>query len=107
MKKIEVTFATVLLVFLVGCATRLPGFPGARLVGGGLNIKWEAPAKGTAYLVERKSGKIIETRTLAAREAFTFDATDREDQERVKVQFGNAVPPDGDFKLYFVPSPYL
>ena len=95
----------ILTVFMLGGGCASPGgIRGGRLVGGGLSINWQAPEKGTAYLMERKSGKIIETRTLAAREAFTFDVTDEDDQERVKTLFGNVIPADGDFKLYFVPS---
>lgn len=60
-----------------GCRTSPPlqadGLPGEQyLVGGGMMIDWEAPTAGTAYLVEKASGKIIETRSLGQGDSYTF-----------------------------------
>ena len=52
-------------------ATGLPGH--LEVVGGGLTINWKAPTAGTAYLVEKTSGKIIETESLDEGEAFEFE----------------------------------
>lgn len=42
------------------------------LVGGGMMIDWEAPAAGTAFLVEKTTGKIVETRSLEKGDRFSF-----------------------------------
>lgn len=99
----------VLLAVLVfaGCRTtrhlQAGGMPGDEyLVGGGLMIEWEAPTDGTAYLVEKETGKIIETRSLAEGETYSFSvSTGVQAQEFEKVlgiDFGQA-----RFLLYFKP----
>jgi hypothetical protein len=45
---------------------------GLQAVGGGFMIDWDAPMKGTVYLVERTSGKVIETRSLDEGESYDF-----------------------------------
>jgi len=91
-----------------GCSTkslhldsRLPDQP--RLVGGGFLIEWKAPEPGTAYLVEKQTGKIVETRTLAADEVFSFAATSvvqaDEFEQILGIRFDQA-----QFLLYFQPA---
>ncbi|MCU0915376.1 MAG: hypothetical protein MUC88_12545 [Planctomycetes bacterium] len=91
-----------------GCTTRslhldsrLPDQP--RLVGGGVIIEWKAPEPGTAFLVEKQTGKIVETRTLAADEVFSFAATSvvqaDEFEQILGIRFDQA-----QFLLYFQPA---
>jgi hypothetical protein len=42
------------------------------LVGGGLNIEWRAPEAGTVFLVEKKTGKLVETHSLEEGDVFSF-----------------------------------
>jgi hypothetical protein len=50
------------------------GLPsGLETVGGGPQINWKAPTDGTVYLVEKTSGKIIETQSLDKGEVFEFE----------------------------------
>ncbi|MBM4026636.1 MAG: hypothetical protein FJ280_14725 [Planctomycetes bacterium] len=90
-----------------GCAatelaadSRLPDEPG--LVGGGMLIEWKAPEPGTAYLVERRTGKIVETRSLAAGQIYAFSATSvvqaDEFEQMLGIRFARA-----QFLLYFEP----
>jgi hypothetical protein len=103
MEKIKFIVAQMLLVLAVGCATAPSGLPSsARLVGGGLLISWEAPEKGTAVLIEKHSGKTVETRSLAAREKFTFDVSSTQDAQVISAIFG-AMPEKAIFQLYFIP----
>ena len=67
----------VVLLGLGGCSGNRSlepdGLPGDEfLVGGGMMIDWEAPSAGTAYLVEKETGRIIETRSLDAGDRFSF-----------------------------------
>ncbi len=59
-----------------GCASkdvRVAGMPGEQyLVGGGLNIGWKAPEAGTIYLIEKKTRKLVETRSVQEGEVYTF-----------------------------------
>ncbi len=62
---------------LAGCASkerlRVAGLPGEQyLVGGGLNISWKAPEAGTVYLMEKRTGKLVETRSLEEGEVYSF-----------------------------------
>lgn len=93
---------------LAGCAERdrsaLDRMPGERrLVGGGLMIEWKAPEPGTVYLVEKQTGKIVETRTLAAGEAYTFSVTSitqaEEFEDLLGINFSKT-----RFLLYFEPA---
>jgi len=78
MNRIGVIATLTLIVWTCGgCRTSPPlqadGLPGEQyLVGGGMMIDWEAPTAGTAYLVEKTSGKIIETRSVAQGDSYTF-----------------------------------
>lgn len=93
---------------LAGCRTSPPlqadGLPGEQyLVGGGMMIDWEAPAAGTAYLVEKTSGKIVETRSLAKGDSYTFSIASggqaAEFEKMLGIRFSEA-----RFLLYFRPD---
>jgi hypothetical protein len=98
-------FAAVLL--LAGCGPkkelRVADLPGEQhLVGGGLNITWEAPVAGTVYLVEKKTGKLIETHSLGEGEVYSFQVESivraQELQDMLGVNFSKT-----KFLLYFEP----
>ena len=82
-------------------AIRLPDAP--RLVGGGILIEWQAPEPGTAYLVEKRTGKIVETRSLDEGGVYSFAATSvvqaDEFEQMLGIPFGKA-----QFLLYFQPT---
>ena len=101
------SFALIVLLF-AGCRTspklQPDGLPGEQyLVGGGVMIDWEAPADGTAYLVEKTSGKIVETRSLTKGDSFSFSidsGSQASEFERVLgIKFSEA-----RLLLYFQPS---
>jgi hypothetical protein len=98
-----------LMMAAAGCSTMglqggdLPR--GAKVVGGGFLIDWEAPTPGTAYLVETKSGKIVETRSLDEDDSYDFEMS-LDDEDVVKT-FENAfgVPMEkAKLVLYFKPA---
>jgi hypothetical protein len=80
---------------------RLPDTP--RLVGGGMKIEWKAPERGTVYLVEKQTGKIVETRSLEEGEVYSFSATSvvqaDEFEQMLGIRFSRA-----HFQLYFEPA---
>ena len=93
---------------LAGCQTNPPlqsdGLPGEQyLVGGGMMIDWEAPTEGTAFLVEKASRKIVETRSLAAGDSYTFSVASSgqaaEFERMLGIRFSEA-----RFLLYFQPD---
>ena len=80
------------------------GLPGEEyLVGGGMMIDWEAPAAGTVYLVEKVTGKIIETRSVKMGDSYSFAvASDKQASEferMLGIKFAEA-----RFLLYFQPD---
>ena len=96
------------LVWLGGCTaerqTPMGRGPGARkLVGGGIMIEWTAPEAGTVYLIEKTTGKMVETRSLEEGEKYTWSVSSvvqAEDlQELLGVKFSKA-----RFLLYFEPA---
>jgi hypothetical protein len=100
-------------VALVGCATsNLPR--GARLVGGGLDIRYQAPAAGTVILIERTSGRIVATKSLEAKGAeFYFGPNSFDNGDVLATMFSTVpsntgelthVPTNTFFQLYFVPA---
>jgi len=98
----------IMFLMLGGCRTNPPlqadGLPGEEfLIGGGMMIDWEAPATGTAYLVEKTSGKILETRSLNQGDSYTFSVTSggqaADFEKMLGVKFAEA-----RFLLYFQPS---
>jgi len=100
-----------LLMAASGCSTMtslhgadVPG--GAQIVGGGFMINWIAPTAGTVYLVEKTSGKIVETRSLDKDDTYEFEMS--LDDEAVVKTFENAfgVPmKKAKLVLYFKPAP--
>jgi len=80
---------------------RLPDAP--QMVGGGMMIEWKAPARGTAYLVEKQTNKIVETRSLEEGEVYSFAATSvvqaDEFEQMLGIRFARA-----RFLLYFEPA---
>lgn len=101
-------FLVATVWILAGCATNPPlqadGLPGEQyLVGGGVMIDWEAPAAGTAYLVEKTAAKIVETRSLQKGDSYTFSVSSggqaAEFERMLGVKFSEA-----RFLLYFQPA---
>jgi len=82
-------------------AIRLPDAP--RLVGGGMVIEWRAPERGTVYLVEKRTRKIVETRSLEEGGIYKFAATSvvqaDEFEQMLGIRFSKA-----QFQLYFEPA---
>jgi hypothetical protein len=79
---------------------------GAQVVGGGFGIDWEVPTAGTVYLVEKTSGKIIETESLDEGMSYDFEM-DLSDDEVVGA-FERATGVDvkqARLVLYFKPAP--
>ena len=101
-----VTLIAIVLAFS-GCSTPryLPadGLPADQyLVGGGLMIDWKAPSEGTAYLVEKTTGRIIETRSMEAGDSFGFSVSSgpqaTEFERTLGIKFA-----DARLLLYFKP----
>lgn len=73
------------------------------LVGGGLTIGWKAPEAGTIYLLEKKTGKLVETRSLEEGDvySFTVDSTVRAQElgDILGIDLAKA-----EFLLYFEPA---
>lgn len=74
-----------------------------RLVGGGLKIDWKAPEPGTAYLVEKSTGKLVETRTLETGEAYTFSVESIVEADELEQLLGMPLA-ETEFLLYFQPA---
>lgn len=83
------------------------------MVGGGLKIEYRAPTDGTAILMERTSGRIVATESLAEGHDFSFHPNKQGASEVLFSMFAatNAVntgefpqvPTNTFFQLYFVP----
>ena len=107
-RQIGLWLGLLMLLSLSGCGTtrqlQADGLPGEEyLVGGGLMIDWEAPADGTAYLVEKETGKIIETRSLKEGDSYGFSVSSgtqaKEFEDVLGIDFSQA-----RFLLYFKPA---
>ena len=104
----------LLVLFLAGCTTTTNLPQGARLVGGGLLVRYEAPAAGTAILMEQTSGRMVATETLEEGQEFEFRPSNQNDCEVIQSMFGSpemmdngsltVVPTNTFFQLYFVPA---
>jgi hypothetical protein len=108
MKRWAASVVVLPLLMIAGCQTTRPlqadGLPGEEyLVGGGLMIDWEAPEDGTAYLVEKETGRIIETRSLKQDDSYSFSVSSgtqaKEFEELLGIDFAQA-----RFLLYFEPT---
>jgi hypothetical protein len=100
--------AILAAALLAGCASekgfRVADLPGEQyLVGGGLNIGWKAPEAGTVYLMEKRTGKLVETRSLKEGEvySFTVDSIVRAEElgDILGINLARA-----EFLLYFEPG---
>jgi hypothetical protein len=96
------------IALLGGCRSERPSaisrLPGDKqLVGGGIMIQWRAPEAGTVYLVEKTTGKIVETHSLEEGEVYSWTVTSvvqADDlQEMLGIKFSKA-----RFLLYFEPA---
>ncbi len=110
-KGVRFGMALSLLVGLVigfaGCRTPLlrPDMPPAqsKLVGGGLKIEWTAPVKGTAYLIEGMTNRLVETRSLDAGDAYSFSPAAEGQRIEFERIFGVKLS-EARFLLYFRPA---
>lgn len=75
----------------------------SRLVGGGLKIEWAAPEPGTVYLVEERTGRLVQTFTLAEGEAYHFAVESVVDAEELGDMLGINID-KAQFLLYFRPA---
>jgi hypothetical protein len=114
--KIAMFAFIVLGITLTGCTTsyhsNLP--KGALLVGGGLDIRYNAPAAGTVILIERTSGRIVATKSLEGKGAeFHFAPNSSDNGDVIASMFSTVpvkegeltlVPTNTFFQLYFVPE---
>ena len=75
----------------------------AQIVGGGFSIDWISPSRGTVYVVERTSGKILITEALNNGESFSFDIDPEEDAAKFKMATG-VDPSEARIVLYFKPA---
>ena len=66
-------------------------------------IGWKAPERGTVYLIEQQTGKIVETRSLEQDEVYSFAATSvvqaDELEQMLGIKFSKA-----HFQLFFEPA---
>jgi hypothetical protein len=108
-ERYAVTCVSIVLAFVfAGCSTprylEADGLPGEQyLVGGGLMIDWKAPTAGTAYLVEKTTGKVIETRSLDAGDSYSFSVSSEGQAAEFKRVLGIELS-DAQFMLYFQPA---
>ena len=98
--------ALCMVPFVIGCATKSSGYlpRGAKVVGGGLAIDWEAPGEGTAILVEATTGTTVATIAVDAANGFEFDLTQEGYADALRTVLPS-IPTNAQFVLYFVPSP--
>lgn len=74
-----------------------------KVVGGGFEIIWQAPQGGTAYVVEKTSGKILKTETLSEDEWFEYEV-DQEDGGAVFKMTTGVDLANARIVLYFQPA---
>ncbi|MDI9430900.1 MAG: hypothetical protein QM570_04185 [Planctomycetota bacterium] len=104
-----VGFSLFLALLPGGCRTSRPmltdGLPGEEyLVGGGVMINWQASAEGTAYLVEKSSGKIVETRSMKRGDIYDFSIGSASQASEFEKVFGVKLS-EARLLLYFQPAP--
>lgn len=110
-RSIVVATAVVgLMMFGAGCRTIGPlqgtDLPrDVQIVGGGFRIEWVAPADGTVYLYEKKSGKIVETESISEGDSYEFEMDlDAEVAQTFENAFGTPLK-EAKLVLYFKPAP--
>jgi hypothetical protein len=96
------------LLLVGGCSTsgslQADGLPEEEfLVGGGMMINWEAPTDGTAYLVEKSSDKIVETRSMKRGDTFDFSIGSTGQASEFEKVFGVKLS-EARLLLYFEPA---
>lgn len=104
---VVLTVSGVMLAF-AGCHSKAQFRPAylsetSRLVGGGLKIQWRAPEPGTVYLVEKRTGKLVQTLTLEAGESYDFKVESIVDAEELGDMLGVNMA-KAQFLLYFKPA---
>ena len=100
-----VLLAFGLLTLAVGCTTTTTGLPpGCRVVGGGLSVEWEAPERGTVIIREETTRRVVATETLDEGDSFDFPSSNNH-HEALSRLFGDPMPTNLTFVLYFVPTP--
>lgn len=103
MKSIRYFALLVALLIGAGCNTISHELEMGEVVGGGVYIYWEAPAKGTVFLVETTTDTLIWTESVSEGEVFMFDAADEPEQVLLKT----AIPREKErinIVLRFLPS---
>ncbi len=101
MKAIRPYLWLCVLLFAVACAST--GLPrGAYVVGGGARISFNPPGDGTVVLVEKRSGKVVATRS-STDGVFEFDISSERDSALVTALFGDSLT-NAQFVLYFAPE---
>ncbi len=100
--------ASFMVLSLAGCSTREPSKPAylsedAQLVGGGVKIEWQAPQAGTAYLMEKRTGKLVETVTLESGGHYGFSVESVVQADELQKLLGIEIA-KAQFLLYFKPA---
>lgn len=108
LKRVVLAAAFFGMLAMAGCESQPTSRPvylsgDARLVGGGLKIEWQAPEPGTVYLVEKRSGKLVQTFTLKAGEMYDFAIESVVDAEELGSMLGIDIA-KAQFLLYFKPA---
>ncbi len=93
------------VISIAGCTTPGNGLPtGSRVVGGGLSVDYRAPENGTVVLREETTRRMVATQTLSEGDPFTFPDVTMHHEALTKL-FGDPMPTNLVFTLYFVPGP--
>ena len=108
MKWVALVAAFVGILAMAGCHSQEQYRPAylsdtSRLVGGGLKIQWEAPEPGTVYLVEKRTGKLVQTFTLKTGESYEFAVESMVDADELEQLIGINMD-KAQFLLYFKPA---
>ncbi len=108
-KVIAVVAASFATMALAGCAAEKQFHPAylsddSRVVGGGVLIEWKAPEPGTAYLVEKGTGKLVQTVSLDSGQTYEFAVKSVVEAQDLENLIGTDVR-EAEFLLYFKPSP--
>ena len=99
-------------VVLGGCITigsganfRPDGLPKQEYyVGGGVDISYRATERGTAFVVEENSGKLIKTETVTRNSVFQFHIDPIDEDIHMGMKTLGIDPLNVKFNLYFVPD---
>ena len=105
--------ALALALLLSGCAST--GLSGAfdsnglpkkqYYVGGGYRLNYRAPEmRGTLYLVEAVSSKLILTESLDKLQVFELDIDPRDEDMHMRLKSFGIDPLNAKFEMYFVPG---